>query len=96
MYTSDIINIMANRKENHRTRLIRFLKKHGSITSLQAINELGNTRLAATIFELRDRGYNIETKDMMALNRYGDKVKVAMYVLKEDNKENLTQASLEL
>lgn len=87
---------MSTRKESHKTRLLRFLRKNNSITSLQAINELGNTRLAATIFELRDQGYNIETKDMMALNRYGDKVKVAMYVLKEDNKETLTQASLEL
>lgn len=87
---------MGKNKETHRTRLIRFLKKNKSITSLQAINELGNTRLAATIFQLRDEGFNIETKDMVALNRYGDKVKVAMYVLKEDNKETLTQASLEL
>ena len=85
---------MANNHETHETRLIRFLKKNGSITSLQAINELGNTRLAATVFQLRDKGYNIETKGMMALNRYGDKVKVAMYVLKEE--ENLTQTSLEL
>ena len=40
-------------KQTHYTRLLDYLKNYGSITSLEAIRDLGNTRLSATIFILR-------------------------------------------
>ena len=46
---------MSNKQE----RLMRYLQEFGSITSLEAISELGDTRLSATIFELRKKGINI-------------------------------------
>ena len=48
-------------KETHYTRLLSYLKAYGSITSLDAIRDLGNTRLSATIFNLRKDGYNIKS-----------------------------------
>lgn len=48
-------------RETHYTRLVSYLKSYGSITSLDAIKDLGNTRLSATIFKLRKDGYNIES-----------------------------------
>jgi hypothetical protein len=46
-------------RETHYTRLVGYLSTYGSITSLEAIRDLGNTRLSATIFNLRKDGYNI-------------------------------------
>ena len=36
-------------KETHYTRLLKYLNDHGSISSLEAIRDLGNTRLSVTI-----------------------------------------------
>tara|TARA_R110002020_G_scaffold97112_1_gene231962 strand:- start:508 stop:741 length:234 start_codon:yes stop_codon:yes gene_type:complete len=46
-------------KQTHYTRLVDYLSEYGSITSLDAIRDLGNTRLSATVFKLRKDGYNI-------------------------------------
>jgi hypothetical protein len=40
-------------KPTHKTRLLDYLTQHGSITSLEAIRDLGNTRLSATVFTPR-------------------------------------------
>ena len=45
-------NIKPN---NHEGRLIEYLEKFGSITSLQAIQDLGNTRLSGTLYTLKRR-----------------------------------------
>ena len=49
-------------------------RKHKSITSWQAIQKYGITRLADTIFQLKSKGYNImtvqETKDGKKWARY--------------------------
>lgn len=41
--------------------LLRYLKKHKSITPLMALDVLGIYRLAGRIFELRQRGFDIKT-----------------------------------
>ena len=40
-------------RETHKTRLLDYLKNYGSVTSLEAIRDLGNTRLSDTIFRLK-------------------------------------------
>ena len=65
----------------HYTRLLEYLKKHKTITSLQAIRDLGNTRLSATIFDLRKDGYAINSTDIPVPNRWGTKTMVAQYEL---------------
>ena len=65
----------------HYTRLLEYLKENETITSLQAIRDLGNTRLSATIFELRKDGYNITSKDIPVSNRWGGTTMVAEYEL---------------
>lgn len=56
------------------------LKKHGSITPLEALEECGSMRLSARIKELRDSGHIIETENVT----HG-KTTYARYVLKEGN-----------
>ena len=47
------------------------LEKYGSITSKEAINKYGNTRLSVTIYILRSQGLNIITDYETSKNRYG-------------------------
>ena len=66
-------------KETNKTRVVKYIKSYGSITPIQAIQDLGNTRLAATIFELKDLGYNIKTEMIKVKNRFGRNTNVARY-----------------
>jgi len=69
-------------KETNKTRVVKYLKEYGSITPIQAIQDLGNTRLAATIFELKRLGWDIETESLRVKNRFGMTTNVAKYSLK--------------
>lgn len=68
---------MAKKEE----RLMRYLQEFGSITSLEAIQELGDTRLSATVFELRKKGVNIISTPVTVTNRWGEKVTYAKYTI---------------
>ncbi len=56
------------------------LKNYGHITSLEAINMYGVTRLADKIFQLRKKGYNIHTTEIEKTTRFGRKTNVAKYL----------------
>ena len=60
-------------RETHKTRLLDYLKQYGSITSLEAIRDLGNTRLSATIFVLKNEGHNITAEDSRVATRWTNK-----------------------
>ena len=74
-------------RATHKTRLLDYLKNYGSVTSLEAIRDLGNTRLSDTIFRLKKDGYNIDTDMVKVKTRFkkanGDSVftEVARYSL---------------
>ena len=53
--------------------------KRRTITSQQAIDLYGATRLSAIIFNLREKGYNIVTHDVKAKNRFGHARTIAKY-----------------
>ncbi len=72
-------------RETHKTRLLEYLKTHDSISQLEATGILHNTRLSATVFELRKDGYNIETVDTKGINVYGEKTNYGRYRLNEIN-----------
>tara|TARA_B100000780_G_C21120609_1_gene453852 strand:- start:2198 stop:2428 length:231 start_codon:yes stop_codon:yes gene_type:complete len=72
---------MSKTKDTHATRLIAYLKEYGSITSLDAFKELGNTRLAATIFILKDQGYKFDTENISVPTRWNDSATVAKYTI---------------
>ena len=52
---------MQNTQEN---QILNHLKKHKFITSWEAIQEYRITRLSARIYELREKGHNIITKNV--------------------------------
>ena len=68
---------------NQTTAVLDYLQNHGSITSLQAIEMFGATRLADIIFRLRGRGYEIKTIDCVGKTRFGDTCCFAKYILEK-------------
>lgn len=63
-------------------RILRHLKDYGYIEPMTAISDYGITRLGARIWDLKKRGYLIETEMVMARNRYGEPTHYAKYVYK--------------
>ena len=70
-----------NKTQKVKEHLLRF----GSITSWDAINLYGETRLSDVILKLRQKGWNIETIRCEFTDRYGNIGKYANYVLKGDS-----------
>lgn len=81
-----IFKIKKNGSElnSHYDRILRHLQDYGSITSLDAFKDYGNTRLSATIFLLRKDGYKISSEKVAFRNRYGKVVYFAKYILLEE------------
>lgn len=57
------------------------------LTSKEAFNELGVTRLSAIIFNLKKDGYNIIKRQVDGVNRYGRAVYFAEYTLVGEKKD---------
>ena len=70
-------------RETHETRLLEYLRTHKTITQLEATTLLGNTRLSATVFNLRKKGHNIVTEPTEGKNRYGQKTNFGTYRLED-------------
>lgn len=68
-------------------RILRHLKDHGSITSMEAVNEYGIMRLASRINDLRAQGIAIVSEVGTGKNRYGETTHYSVYRLAEE-KEN--------
>ena len=58
--------------------IIDYMRKNGSITTMQAF-EMGITRLASRIHDLRGMGLDIESESVKSKNRYGEPVRFARY-----------------
>ncbi len=61
------------------------LKDYGTITTWEAFQDYGITRLSAKIYNLRKSGLNIKSELMTKRNRYGSSVNFAKYVLESEN-----------
>lgn len=60
-------------------KILNHLREKGSITSWEAIQEYGATRLSAIIFELKKKGVKIETEMTNFTDNYGDTWRYAKY-----------------
>lgn len=69
-----------------RDRVLDHLEEHGTITSWEAIQNYGITRLSEYIRQLRRDNYIIESNWTENINRYGDKVRYVIYELKENRR----------
>ena len=68
-------------KTTQNDRILRHLKDYGTITTWEAIQEYGVTRLSARIKDLKDLGYGINSEWLSSKNRYGEKVSYKKYIL---------------
>lgn len=67
-----------------KTKLIlEHMRNERGITSLEAFQMFGTTRLASIIHNLRTQGYEIETIERDEKDRYGNRVRFAEYRLKK-------------
>lgn len=68
----------------HTQRILNHLKTQKKITSFEAFELYGITRLSAVIYSLRKRyGYNITNKNLHGKNRYGESVHFVEYILED-------------
>ncbi len=73
---------MKKKEITHKDRVLQYIEDFGSITSLDAIREFGNTRLSASIWLLRhEDGYLIDNIFETSKNRYNELVSYARYYL---------------
>lgn len=62
-------------------KVLKHLQRYGTITSWEAFQEYGATRLASIIFELRKEGHAISTCESHGVDCYGKKNTFATYKL---------------
>ena len=63
-------------------RVLDYMTGEGSITQLDALRELGVMRLASRIADLRKQGFDIVSKTVPVMNRYGEVCHVKSYSLR--------------
>ena len=67
--------------EGQKQRILDYMNRHGGITAKQASDDIGVSRLASRIGELKDLGYPITYEWESGFNRYGDKTRWKKYML---------------
>lgn len=63
-------------------RILKYINDFGSITSLQAMQDLGVMRLASRITDLKQAGYEIDSEYVHSKNRYGEPMRYKRYYMK--------------
>jgi hypothetical protein len=70
------------KRMTNKERVLEYMREEGSITSLDAFRELGNTRLSASIWDLIHRdGYDIRSITEKRKNRWGEDTYFSRYYL---------------
>lgn len=75
---------MAEQKMTQTLAILKYMQTHKGITSMQAFEEFGATRLSGIIFRLRKQGYHIISVDHKTTNRFGGVVVYTEYQLIKD------------
>ena len=63
-------------------RILKYINDFGSITGLQAMQDLGVMRLASRITDLKQAGYEIDSEYVCSKNRYGEPMRYKRYYMK--------------
>ena len=61
--------------------VLNYIKQHGSITSMDAFEHLGVTRLSAVVYNLKNKGYDIVSEPEQVKTRYGATATISRYSL---------------
>lgn len=69
-------------KKTQCERILEYITEFGSITTLEAFKDLGCTRLASRICDLKRKGYAFDSEFVTSKNRYGEPVTYKRYRLR--------------
>ena len=72
---------METSKSTQAERVLDYIKEFGSITQLEALQDLGVMRLASRISDLKKQGYVINSKHEAVKNRYKETCYIKRYSL---------------
>ena len=64
--------------------VLDYIEEFGSITPIDAFRDLGVTRLAAKVFELKKDGHDIDKVIETSKNRFGNRTRYARYSFGKD------------
>lgn len=62
-------------------RVFDYMIKNNGITTLDAVKDLGCTRLSARIFEMRKKGVNVSSELVKVFNRFGEHCWIKKYFI---------------
>lgn len=74
---------MQHSKPTQNERILDYIAEFGSITQIDALQDLGVMRLASRISDLKRQGYNIKAKTETVKNRYGESCRITRYSISE-------------
>lgn len=69
-------------------RIVKYIDDFGSITTLEAMRDIGVTNLHARLYDLKKEGYVITGTPEQSKNRYGDKVHYKRYRINKNENIN--------
>ena len=72
-------------KAKQTDRVLDYIREKGSITQLEALQELGIMRLASRISDLKKEGYAIKGVTETVKNRYNEDCHIKRYSLEVTN-----------
>lgn len=75
----------VDHKPTQNDRILDYMSRFGSITQLEALQDLGIMRLASRISDLKSLGYPIVSEMETVKNRFGEKCSVKRYRMERSN-----------
>ena len=77
-------------KSTQNVKILDYISEFGSITQIQALQDLGCMRLASRISDLRRQGHNIISETVAVKNRYGETCRIKRYKFGGNNEQRET------
>jgi hypothetical protein len=77
------MEIEPTAKQNQIRRVLNYMRTHNGITSYEAITEISVNRLASRICDMKKMGYDITSKWVDGVNKYGERWRAKRYWLVE-------------
>lgn len=81
---------------NQKQRVEKYIKDFGSITPLEAIYDLGITKLATVVSDMKKEGYVFYQKLEKGKNRWGEPTRYMKYAFKQGNLEEKHKSSINI
>lgn len=73
---------------NQELAVIKYMQEHGGITTYEASQKLGVTRLSAVIFNLKEKGWIIGDERIVGKNRFGTHTSwLRYYIIKKPRRK---------